>query len=129
MTDNDDFVPDAPSDGFVPDAPASAPPPPAAHDDFVPDNTAAATPPAEPETIFGAVTGAPRQIYEAGKNAVSSLWEKEKQSAEANAKDPSGVLTDWWNKRGDFAAAAAAPLEEEEARGARLILTNVTRSR
>ena len=57
------------------------------------------------------VTGAPRQIYEAGKTALSNIWEGEQKRAKENEANPSNVLTDWMHT--DFSgvpAAAIAPV-------------------
>ena len=90
---------DLPDQSAAPSAPPSF--------DALPDES---KPP--PATLMGtlksSLTDVPGGIYEAGKSALSNIWEGEQQRARAAQANPSNVLTDWTGT--NFSGLAAAPL-------------------
>jgi hypothetical protein len=59
------------------------------------------------------VTAVPKRIYEAGKSAVSNIWEGEKTRAKAAQENPSNVFTDWMGTSfSGVPAAAISPVTD-----------------
>lgn len=87
-------------------------PPPAAlpHFDEMPDESKTQQAPTFLDTMRSSVTGAPTQIYQAGKSAVENLWNYENETAKQSQANPSSVLTNWAGAAPAVAGVAAAPL-------------------